>query len=185
MPPRDASHPLLPCRGRRDGTGANTPCPQSVPGRSRQLSAAPECGRRPHWDCHQLHPEPAWGVWGWSASVLTVGKVKGKSVSTAPQPLAGWTFSPCFATGNVFSRPYLGQCTLTGWDVTLPQCWGALGGAGEVRLGEREDTGLVQHMQLPRLLGTFKASLQLPPQTGWDPAPLSELQMALHFPARG
>lgn len=59
------------------------------------------------------------------------------------------------------------------------------GGAGEVRLGEREDTGLVQHMQLPRLLGTFKASLQLPPQTGWDPAPLSELQMALRFPARG
>lgn len=62
---------------------------------------------------------------------------------------------------------------------------GTLGGAGEVRLGEREDTGLVQHTQLPRLLGTFKASLQLPPQTGWDPAPLSELQMALRFPARG
>ena len=76
-------------------------------GGSVQPSATPERGRRPRRDCHQLHPEPASGVWGLSLSVLTAGKAKGKSGSTAPQPLAGWTFSPCFATGNVFLCLYL------------------------------------------------------------------------------
>lgn len=156
-------------------------------GGSIQPSAAPERRWRPRRDCHQLHPEPASGEWGLSLSVLTAGKAKGKSVSTAPQPLAGWTFSPCFATGNVFLCPYLRVVhpDMLGCYSAATPGGGARGRAAEVTLGEREDMGLLQCTRLPRLLGTFKASLQLLPQTGWEPAPLSELQMALHLPACG
>lgn len=65
-----------------------------------------------------------------------------------------------------------------GWDAILLQHEGGMREAAKGGLGEREDTGLVQCMQLPCLLGTFKAPPQLLPQTGWEPVPLSEVQMA-------